>query len=230
MMPTTALPADGSVLDVVELAERLPARMAELLSVLVESEGDPRKMPMADRDELIIRLRVAGASFQRIAMVMDMAVSHTYRIVRKATGVAMTGDIIEHRRELYIDLKLFIEEMRPLVHGVSGQPLDKDTGMMFLRACKALALLMGLEEPKQRLVAHDVSMGQDNPQAAEFVADLVAWQKKHGAISVEGNVSIPLPPGMTERPAIAASTNGHAHHGRLGHGMWSMVVEFPRED
>ena len=84
----------------------------------------------------------------------------------------------------------------------------------------------------QSEVTAGVCFGQvDNPQAAEFVADLVAWTKKHQAISVEGNVSIPLPPGMTERalPRGDASSNGYGA-GKRGSGMWSMVVEFPRAD
>jgi hypothetical protein len=103
--------------------------------------------------------------------------------------------------------------------------------MMFLRACKALALLVGANAPKQRMT-HDISMSQDNPEAIERVARLAAFIQRTGAISVEGRINPPLPPGMAERVAIE-STNGqdHYHDGsaKAGHGMWSMVLEYPRD-
>ena len=91
-------------------------------------------------------------------------------------------------------------------------------------------MLLGLEEPKRTAAAHDITMVKDNPTAAEYVARLAAFIEKTRAISVEGAVKPPLPPGMTERVMVEPSSNGHGHVGPHGQGMWSMVVEFPRED
>jgi hypothetical protein len=64
-----------------------------------------------------------------------------------------------------------------------------------------------------------------------LVADLAAWVMKSRAISFEGTIRPLLPAGMTERvlPSGDASSNGYGA-GRRGSGMWSIVLEFPRED
>ena len=69
------------------------------------------------------------------------------------------------------------------------------------------------------------------PIAAAYIADLAAWVEAHQAVSVEGAVRVPLPPGMTERVMDGSTTNGHAYrHDASGVGMWSMVVRYPADD
>ncbi len=193
---------------------------------LLPAHGDLDKR---NKDDIVVRLKMAGATYRQISAVMGISKSQAQRVYRVATGEQFKLDVARHRRELYADLELLIETLRPRVHD-DEVPAHKDDVNAFLRANKAKALLLGLEAPKATTVMGDFTMVQDNPIAAEFVADLAAWIHKTQAISVEGNVRPPLPPGMTERVMVEPSTNGHVHAGPHGQGMWSMIVEFPRED
>ena len=182
----------------------------------------------AERDNVIVMLKRAGAKYRQIAPVVGVSPQRVQQIYASfLVGKMEVIDTEVYRRVMVVDLQLAIENLRVRVLD-DEVPASKDDMDHFIRLNKALAVLLGLEEPKRTWATHDISLTQDNPQAAEFVADLVAWQKKHGAISVEGNVSIPLPPGMTERalPSGDASSNGYGA-GRGATGIWSMVVEFP---
>ena len=74
------------------------------------------------------------------------------------------------------------------------------------------------------------AMTSESPIAAERVARLAAFIEKTTAIGVEENVKPPLPPGMTERVNVNAGAYTVGQAGPNGQGMWSMVVEHPRED
>jgi len=211
----------------VDLNERLPPRMHALLSDLVRAGGDPHRIPTTDRNELILRLRQAGATYERIADVMGMAVSSVYGVVHKAMTKIDLHNTEQLRAELAADLRMFIDELRPLVHGVNGPFLDDKVGNMFLRAVKAYALLLGLNEPKRTQLTGSFMLPEQNPIAAAYIADLAAWIEAHQAVSVEGNINPPLPPGMDERVNVQPMTNGQVPHGGLGKSKWSMVVEFP---
>jgi len=226
--PTTTTVHDkpGDVADV-DLNERLPPRMHALLSDLVRAGGDPHRIPYTDRDEIILRLRQAGATYQKIADVVGMAVSSVHAVVHKAMTKVDLHNTEQQRAELAADLRMFIDELRPWVHGVNGPFLDEKVGNMFLRAVKALALLLGLEEPKGTQLRGSFTLAEDNPEAAKYIADLAAWIEAHQAVSVEGNINPPLPPGMTERVNIQPMTNGQVFHGGLEKSKWSLVVEFP---
>jgi len=187
------------------------------------------KLDQASRDELIVMLKQSGCSFRKIATVVGVTKAVAHRVYLRFLDGQADLDTVRFRRAMVADLMLAIENLRSVVHD-DEIPVPKDAMDHFIRLNKALAMLLGLEEPKKTTMNHDITMTSDNPQAAEFVADLAAWIKKHGAISVPGNVRPPLPPGMTERAKVEPSTNGHGHQGPHGQGMWSMVLAYPRED
>jgi len=206
--------------------DALPDRVRSLLNALQAEGGD---VDLDARSETIVRLHQAGCTYREIAAVFNISKTRVQQIYHAATRAEYERDIKEHRMDLYADLKILVEALRPYVH-TDGIPPHKDDVAGFLRAEKALALLLGLEAPKAAVVTPGLSETVDNPEAAQYVADLAAWIKKHEAISVPGNVRPPLPPGMTERPMIEPSSNGHVHVGPHGQEMWSMVVAFPREE
>jgi len=193
---------------------------------LLPARGDLDKR---NRDEIIVRLRKAGATYRQIAEVMGVSKSQAQRVYRVATGEQFKLDIAHHRRDLYADLELLIEALRPFVHDDEAPP-HKDHVNSFLRANKAKALLLGLEAPKATTVTPVPRATVDNPEAAEYVSRLAAFIEYQGAISVEGAIRPPLPPGMTERVMLEPSSNGQVHVGPHGQGMWSMVVEYPRPE
>jgi len=119
--------------------------------------------------------------------------------------------------------------LRPFVHDDEVPP-DKDHLNAFLRVNKAKALLLALEAPKATMVTPVLSETVDNPQAAQYVARLAAFIQHHQAVSVEGNIRPPLPPGMTERVNVSAGASTVGQAGPHGHGMWSKVLEYPREE
>jgi len=192
---------------------------------LLPARGDLDKR---NRDEIIVRLKKAGATYRQIAEVMGVSKSQAQRVYRAATGEQFKLGIEQHRRDLYADLELLIEVLRPIVHDDEVPP-HKDHVNAFLRVNKAKALLLGLETPKATTVTPVLSEGVDNPIAAERVARLAAFIERTRAISVEGAVRPPLPPGMTERVTVEPS-NGHVHIGPHGQGMWSMVLEYPQPE
>jgi len=206
--------------------DALPATVRSLLNALQAEGGD---VDLEARSETIVRLHRAGCTYREIAVVFNISKTRVQQVYHAATRAEYERDIKEHRMDLYADLKILVEALRPFVH-TDGNPPHKDDVAGFLRAEKALALLLGLEAPKATTVTPVLSATVDNPIAARYVADLAAWIEKHQAISVPGNVRPPLPPGMTERLMIEPSTNGHVHVGPHGQGMWSMVVAFPREE
>jgi len=228
-MMTTVDDKPGDVAEV-DLNERFPPRMHALLSDLVRAGGDPYKVPTVDRNEIILRLRQAGATYAAIGEVMGMAVSTVYGVVHKAMTQIDLRDVEHHRAGLAADLRMFIDELKPWVHGVNGPCLDEKVGNMFLRAVKAYALLLGLEEPKKTQLTGSITLAEDNPEAAKYIADLAAWIEAHQAVSVEGNIRPPLPPGMTEPVRIEPMTNGQVLHVRQCRSRWSMDPESGNDD
>jgi len=206
--------------------DTLPARARSLLNALQAEGGD---VDLEARSEMIVRLHRAGCTYREIAVVFNISKTRAQQIYHAATRAEYERDIKEHRMDLYADLKILVEALRPYVH-TDGNPPHKDDVAGFLRAEKALALLLGLEVPKATTVAPVLSETIDNPQAAEYVGRLAAFIQYHQAISVEGNVRPPLPPGMTERAIVEPCTNRGVHVGPHGQGMWSMILEHPRPE
>jgi len=206
--------------------DALPDRVRSLLNALQAEGGD---VDLDARSETIVRLHQAGCTYREIAAVFNISKTRVQQIYHAATRGEYESDIKEHRMDLYADLKILVEALRPYVH-TDGIPPHKDDVAGFLRAEKALALLLGLEVPKATTVTPVLSETVDNPEAAEYVARLAAFIEYQGAISVPGNVRPPLPPGMTERAMLETSTNGHVHVGPHGQGMWTAVMENLREE
>jgi len=202
------------------------------LAVLEPEPSRVAKLTVEQREDWIVTLKDTGASFSRIGEVMEVSKQRAHTIYKRAMlkrPGANTLDVETRRRDMAVGLLMLIETMEWKIHD-EEYPSTKDEVTLYLRTQKALAVLLGLEQPKQTRRTHDITMTTENPQAAEFAADLAAWIKKHDAISVPGNVRPPLPPGMTERanPTGNAGNNGKA--GPHGQGMWSMVLEYPRPD
>ena len=148
----------------VDLNEALPPRMHELLSDLVRAGGNTHRIPTTDRNELILRLRQAGATYAAIGEVMGMAVSSVHGVVHKATTKVDLHNTEQLRAELAADLRMFIDELRPWVHGVNGPFLDEKVGNMFLRAVEAYALLLGLNEPRRTQLNGPFARGGGQPR------------------------------------------------------------------
>jgi len=203
------------------------------VAVLEPEPSRVAKLTVEQREDWIVTLKDTGASFSRIGKVMEVSKQRAHTIYKRAI-VKRPGkfslDPETRRRDMAVGLLMLIETMEYKIHD-EEYPSTKDELALYLRTQKALAVLLGLEQPKRTAVTHDdITMTQKNPQAAEFLADLVVWIEREQAINVPGNVRPPLPPGMTERPMIEASTNGHVPIGPHGQGMWSMVLEYPREE
>ncbi len=184
------------------------------------------------REELIMVMRDAKVSFTRIGEILGISGQRVHQIYSRALLLhrdKYTLDVATRRRAAAISLMMGLETIEYKIHDET-HPSTNDEWTFWLQTLKALTTLLGLEEPKRMAATHDVTMVQDNPIAAEHVARLAAFIEKTRAISVEGAVRPPLPPGMTERAMVGPASNGHVHVGPHGQGMWSMVLEYPRPD
>jgi len=202
------------------------------VAVLEPAPSRVAKLTVEQREDWIVTLKDTGASFSRIGEVMEVSKQRAHTIYKRAIVKRpgkYTLDVETRRRDMAVGLLMLIETMEYKIHD-EEYPSTKDEVILYLRTQKALAVLLGLEAPKATTVTPVLSATVDNPIAARYVADLAAWIEKHQAISVPGNVRPPLPPGMTERAMLEPATNGHAHYGPSGQGMWSMVIEYPRPE
>ena len=179
--------------------------------------GDLAKV---NRDSIIVRLKMAGATYRQIADVVGISKSQVQRVYREATGEQLKLDTERHKKEVFADLQLLVEALRPYVHDDEVLP-NKDAVTAFVRANKAKALLLGLEGPLENTVPGNADEPAVHP-AALYLANLQAWMKTNEKRGLHPH----WPPEMIERVNRDELTSGTVHMG----SMWSMALEFPSED
>src|SRR5579872_1483120 len=183
-----------------------PAPSLEGHNVFMTSIGPAVGLTREKRDEMVVGLHESGLTFRRIAEIFDISKSQVQRIYRAATGEQLRLDREHHRREMFTDLRLLIESLRPWVHS-DELPPEKDHVAGFLRAQRALALLPGLEEPKQTQVAGDTDIEIYNPQAMAFAMDVAAWAEAHGIMSGDAKHP-PVPVSVLEARGVEVPSPG----------------------
>ena len=134
---------------------------------------------------------------------MKMPKSTVHRRYREALArLPAFRDIEAHRADVYADIELVLETLRPLVHDDEREP-TKDDVAGFVRALDAKVRLLGLDAPRESLVMHEsVGQREENPYAREYLMKVAAWARATRAINVEG-YQPPLPPGITERVGVS---------------------------
>ena len=142
-------------------------------------------------------------------------------------------DIERHRDEIYADIEMVLEALRPFVLGAPAPPdipePNKDHLAAFRGMIEAKMKLLGLDAPKRtHVMTEDVNVIEENHPAAEYLARLAIWARETNAMNADGYQPA-LPPGMTERVNVNGSSS-MTMSGSGGKGMWSWVLTHPSDD
>lgn len=193
-----------------------------MATITIELPDRPDLPEDAERDEWIVRLRKAGATTQQIGDAFCMSRFAVGRVYRRMVGARYDDEKKKHRRALYADLELLTEKLRWIVHDDAIPPDNKLIGR-FLQACRAKALLMALDEPKEDRAQIDIGLNFSNPVALEKAARLAAW------VEMQTGRHPPPPASIIEaRPELAARYGSAigSHPGSQGdfESSWAQVA------
>ncbi len=145
-------------------------------------------------------------------------------------------DIERHRDDVFADIEMVLEALRPFVLGIPGPPdlpePNRDHLNPFRNMIDAKVKLLGLNAPKQAHVAHeDGGPGEPSEETALFLARLNVWMRQtHTFDEKTGWLAQPvLPPGLTERVNVSGTETikSQVELSPPGRSMWSLVLEFP---
>jgi len=185
------------------------------------------------RNREILRLRLyEGLTLEAIAKRMNLSVSQVHRMCREALARQRGDyDIERHRDEVYADTEAVLERLRPFVTDMPMPPdarqPDKTALAAFFNAQDQKVKLLGLNAPATTQAIPVDNATVDNPEAAQFLAELGAWAREANVINV-GGFNPPLPPGVTKRVSTNQDDqmNGHGELDIHDRSMWSRMLKF----
>ena len=179
---------------------------------------------------LIVRLRLEeGLTYREISERVGRSISQCHRDYQRALARRRGDlDIERHRDEVFADLELLLDMLRPLVHGSPPLPdaicptmADVDT---FLKVLAAKVKLLGLNAPRESRIQQDIRVTEDHSESQEFLGRVADWwseTQRRRAVS-SGRLD------AIEVPAFPSSkTNGSRTN---GHMSWQTIVDNPGPD